>query len=376
MAGLHAAEQLARNGMEVGLFERNGSHAPTRRTLIVTPAFRRVLSAEASELHRVGIMGLASTEEERQVRLEETDPVVERSAIIGEQRRRARAAGVSFFTGCRFRRFESHAANGTLRAVFDSKHGTLQAAASRAVIGADGVKGSVGPAAGIGRPPAVPIVQAEVLLPTSWDPNLTKVWFDRNQTRFFYWLIPESETRGVIGLIGDQAAGMRRSLDRFIQRLDLSPCAYQGAQVALHHPRYRPWGRLGSVPVYLVGDAAGHVKVTTVGGAVTGLVGAQAAARSILRRTSYKEELKPLKKELDLHWLIRFALDRLDNRGYNQLLRAISTRVQGFLGRHDRDSMRRVFWRLPLLEPRLIRVGLRSAFSGSRRSNPAFKGGC
>ena len=65
----------------------------------------------------------------------------------------------------------------------------------------------------------------------------------------------------------------------------------------------------------MVGDAAGQVKVTTVGGTVTGIEGANAAARAILKRTSYRHELSSLKRELDLHWFIRVMLDRLDNRG-------------------------------------------------------------
>ena len=40
--------------------------------------------------------------------------------------------------------------------------------------------------------------------------------------------------------------------------------------------------RVGAGNVYLVGDAAGQVKVSTVGGTVTGLRGAQAVALAIL----------------------------------------------------------------------------------------------
>lgn len=231
--------------------------------------------------------------------------------------------------------------------------------ATEAVIGADGVLSEVAAAGGMTPAPRVAILQAEVRLPENWDPTLTQVWFDTDDTRFFYWLIPESKEKGVIGLIGDRRAPLGAMLKRFLLRLKLKPEAYQAAQVAMHHPKLRPWTRIGRTPVYLVGDAAGQVKVTTVGGTVTGLAGARAAARAILKGTAYGKELRALKRELDVHWVIRAMLDRLDNRGYDHLVGAISEKVQGFLGKPNRDSMAGVFWKLPLIEPRLLRVGLR-----------------
>ena len=55
---------------------------------------------------------------------------------------------------------------------------------------------------------------------------------------------------------------------------------------------------------------ASHVKVTTVGGLVTGLWGARAAAESILKNTSYAKALRRLNRELWLHELIRRVLNR------------------------------------------------------------------
>ncbi len=95
-----------------------------------------------------------------------------------------------------------------------------------------------------------------------------------------------------------------------------------------------------------------------MGGTVTGLWGAAAAARALLRGTSYARELRPLKRELDLHWFIRALLDRLDNTTYDFLVSRISPAVRQFLSRHNRDEMARAFWKLPMLEPRLLALGL------------------
>jgi len=61
------------------------------------------------------------------------------------------------------------------------------------------------------------------------------------------------------------------------------PLEWQGARI----PVYRKWvpvrRQLGNGEVYLVGDAAAQVKVSTVGGIVTGFRGALGVAQALLQ---------------------------------------------------------------------------------------------
>jgi flavin-dependent dehydrogenase len=219
------------------------------------------------------------------------------------------------------------------------------------IIGADGAFSRVATLAGIEQPPTVPLAQAEIEL-GDWDPAVTKVWFDVEKTRFFYWLIPESETRGVVGLIGEEDADVRAQLDSFLQAHGYEPLAYQSGRASLHRPLLRPWGRVGALPVYLVGDAAGQVKVTTVGGTVTGFWGARAVVDAILNGGTYSRTMRPLKRELDIHWFIRLLLERLGNPGYDRMVELINPAVVDFLASRNRDEMAGAFWKLLLLQPR------------------------
>lgn len=365
-AGLYAAQLLAENGLSVGVFERRLPHRPARRTLIVTPGFGDVLDSgipAAVTTHESGIMKLAAGRVDTAVSFVRPDPIIERGHLVERLKAAAMKAGVYLLYGHRFVGFDRDGVKFQC-GWEDARVKTV--AAERAVIGADGVLTNVAPAAGLERPPAVPILQAEIDLPPGWNPDVTQIWFDVDSTPYFYWIIPESEQRGVAGLIGSPRAPMRILLDQFLVRNGFEAMSFQGSQVALHHPRLRPWGRVGKTRVYLVGDAAGHVKVTTVGGTVTGLAGAAAAARAIVNGTSYRRELRRLKRELDLHWWIRWALERLDRRGYERLLTQLDGPAGAFLGRFHRDEMAKVFWRLPLVEPRLVGTGLRALFG--RRS--------
>jgi len=373
-AGLHAARLLAEQGKSVSVYERRPNHNTERRTLIVTRALRKILGEIPEEvtLHQIEIMGVSSSQEETAIHLQDPDPIVERAAMTDLLTRKAVKAGAQIFYGRRFKGLrEIPTENGGNAIDISFEHSrvghpkqetarqTERVLATQAIIGADGVLSDVAVASNIARPPSVPLIQAECPLPTNWKPDDCRVWFDLDKTKYFYWLIPESSSVCVAGLIGEKGLPVRLLLDNFLGKMGLEPSGWQSSQVALHHPRLKPWSSIGDIPVYLIGDAAGQVKVTTVGGTVTGFEGAEAACRAILNNTSYRRELRTLKRELDLHWWIRWALEGLDNKGFDTLIRAMSKGSQSFLSRYDRDSMVPVFWKLIFVEPSLIPVGIR-----------------
>ena len=368
-AGLYAAEQLARAGRQVAVFEQQTNLSPARRTLIITPQLQHLLGylPHTAVLHRIRVLALATSGASARVELQDPDLIVERSRLAQFLACRAREAGADIYYDHRFERFESRP--GGISLCFTTRDGPATVLA-RAVIGADGVFSDVARAAGLKSPPAVPILQAEIRLPSGWDPAVTQVWFDADRTRFFYWLIPESLEHAVVGLVGDQRAETRALLECFLDHHGFQPQAYQASLVAMHHPRLRPWGRVGSAPVLLVGDAAGQVKVTTVGGTVSGVWGAAAAVRSLLRGTSYTQELRPLRCELDLHWVIRLLLDRLDNPGYDRLVSSITPAMQRFLSRHNRDDMANALWGMPVHQSPLVVLGLQLLFGRSAHLLP------
>ncbi len=356
-SGLYAAALLARAGKRVAVFERSAVLAPARRTYIITPHIHQFLDEISGEalLCHTRVMAVETRQARVEIPFSQPDLIIERNALTQSLLVQAQAAGAEIFWGHRFAGF---GVGSPPKLIFETDTGEVSLT-TKAVIGADGFKSAVAQAAGIALPPVVPIVQAEVALPGGWNPSVTKVWFEIEDTPYFYWLIPESEDRGVLGLVGEDSAQTRQLLEVFLAKQNLKPLAFQASQVAMHRPGLRPWTRIGSLPILLVGDAAGQVKVTTVGGTVTGFWGAQAAAASLLNGTSYARELRPLKRELDLHWFIRLMLERLDAAGYDRLVNCITPRVQAFLSQRNRDQMAGAFWQLPFREPRLIWLGIR-----------------
>ena len=370
-SGLYAAELLSRAGQQVAVFERQLELNPARRTYIITPCLQKVLGyiPEPAILHRISVMKVVTPGSQVEIELLEPDLIVERNLLIQFFTQRASEAGVKIYKNHHFLGFASDGRKTKLRV--RNHIGEILTVETRSVIGAEGVQSEVTKALGLKPPSSVPILQAEVELPSGWNPSVTQVWFNTDVTRFFFWLIPESEQHAVVGLVGNNSRGVRAILQSFLTKHNFHPLSYQAGQVAMHHPKLRTWDRVGSVPVLLIGDAAGQVKVTTVGGTVTGFWGAQAAARSLLRGTSYSHELRALKQELNLHWFIRRLLDRLDNQGYDRLVRYINPALLKFFGSRNRDEMSGAIWQLLLRQPRLLALGLPILFRQLSHNSPA-----
>jgi flavin-dependent dehydrogenase len=205
-------------------------------------------------------------------------------------------------------------------------------------------------------------------MPPASNPGVGKVWFIPQDTQYFYWLCPESERFAAVGLVDASPRDARAKLDSFLAARGMQPLEYQSALIPLYTPHPRPIRRLGSVEVMFVGDAAGQVKVTTIGGSVSGLLGARAAVAAITRHTSYTTELRSLERELRLHWRIRALMNRFSEHEYDVLLQLLGGKVGKLLSIHNRDQMAQAFWpivrvqpRLPLLAAQvLLRVGLRA----------------
>jgi len=185
-----------------------------------------------------------------------------------------------------------------------------------------------------------------------------------DDTPYFYWLIPESSERGALGIIGEtDGRETKRSLEKFLEKKKFEPIEWQGARI----PVYRKWipvqKKIGNGSVYLVGDAAAQVKVSTVGGIVTGFRGAQGVADSILgrRRTS---ELSALRRELGTHWLIRRALHHFQQEDYSRLVDMLDTSTRQSLGEITRDESTRLLWNVVRRQPKLVLLGLRGLLMG------------
>ena len=363
-AGLLTAASVARGGRPVRVLESKPQIEPASRTLIVTDHFRAQMAAVAQDsvINEIRRFELFTDGRSAQIALKKPDLIIERSRLIASLAQEAQQAGTSFSFNTRFLFVGPNEHGLRLEIETSGKREELHA---DSVVGADGAASRVARAAGWPPVETVPLVQAIVRLPKDCPPDTTRVWFIPDDTPYFYWLIPESPDRAALGVIGEHGGDTKRCFESFLVKKNLEPLEWQGARI----PVYRRWvpvrRQIGNGEVFLVGDAAAQVKVSTVGGIVTGFRGAMGVAQALLRKGAGRE-LSALRRELGTHWMIRRALHHFQQKDYSQLVDLLDVSARESLGEIHRDESTRLLWNLVKRQPRLLLLGLRGLLMGRK----------
>jgi len=365
-AGFLTAAKVAAGGRGVHLLDAKSGLDPTPRSLIVTHHFREQLRelAASSIVNEIRRFELFTDGRSAQVALGKPDLIIERARLIPALAQEAAKAGARLSFDTRFQGLGPNARGLRLEVESAGRREELHA---DHVVGADGATTRVGRSAGWPPVETVPLVQAIVKLPKDCPRDTTRVWFVPDDTPYFYWLIPENESRGALGIIGEGSGQeTKKRIERFLQKKQMEPLEWQGARI----PVYRKWipveRQVGNGKVFLVGDAAAQVKVSTVGGIVTGFRGAQGVADALLG-VGGSGELRALHRELATHWLIRKTMHRFEQKHYSYLVDLLNAATCESLGEIHRDHSTRLLWTVLRRQPRLILLGLRGLLMGTGR---------
>ncbi len=364
-AGLFTAAKLARGGRAVRVLDSKPELDPAPRSLIVTHHFRNLLgpASAASVKNEIRRFELFTDGRSAQIALRDPDLIIERAKLIPALAAEGQHHGAKFSFDTRFLGLGPNAR--ALRVEVETG-GQKEELHADYLIGADGAASRVARTAGWPPVETVPLVQAIVKLPKDCPPDTTRVWFVPDDTPYFYWLIPENESRGALGIIGEGSGQeTKKRIERFLEKKGLEPLEWQGARI----PVYRKWvpveRRVGNGSVFLVGDAAAQVKVSTVGGIVTGFRGAQGVADALLGARK-SDELRALRRELDTHWLIRKTLHHFQQKDYSYLVDLLNSATRESLGEIHRDHSTRLLWTVLRRQPRLVLLGLRGLLMGKK----------
>ena len=123
-------------------------------------------------------------------------------------------------------------------------------------------------------------------------------------------------------------------------------------------PVYHPKQKLVKENCYLLGDAAGYVKATTLGGLVPGLKQAEILADCLENGKDYEMEVKPLAKKLKLHLMIRKIFDKFSNKDWDKLVGYVAKpSVQKVFEKYTRDNPIPLVTMALLKEPRFLLFG-------------------
>ncbi len=379
--GLFAASLLSAAGADVEVYERSGAMDFAPRTLIVTDKISEVLGFVPEEviLNEVRYVELFSKSRSTTVELARPDLIIERQRLLLLLARMAEEAGAKIFLGRRFLSF-SYSDAGVDVVFRDSNARANRQAHADVLIGADGAFSGVARAASHNGHFQTALLQARVRINKEINRDTYRVWFDPTRTKYFYWLIPESDEIAAVGLIADDARQAGAALKSFLLERGMEPIDYQASMVPMHKFQYFSRSHEVSRNVFLIGDAAAQVKVTTVGGVVTGLRGARAVVEAILNGGNVGKEASQLKRELDLHLFVRRLLDGFNDTDYDRLIDFMNGELTEIVSNQTRDDLSRMYLNLVSSQPKLLILGakaflrgvmLKRSFNGGGRHNGA-----
>jgi len=361
ISGLFTAYLLSKEGVEVEVYERADSIGWPPRTLIVTSKLNNVLDfvPEEAIVNRVRYLELFSRSRSARLELSDPDLVIERRKLIQLLARLAEEAGARVVLMHQFEGFAQFGTN-VLVSLRSLRTGEERRLSTDILVGADGVLSAVSRSASRDGHYLSALLQAKVALSENVRTDTCQVWFDSTQTKYFYWLIPESNHVATVGLIADAAQQAESCLKTFLREKRLEAIEFQAAMVPMHRLEYKNSSADIDRNVFFVGDAAAQVKVTTVGGVVAGLYGAKALAYALLNGRNYGKELRELKLELGLHFLVRHVLNQFRDENYDELIAILNGKLKDILKEWTRDELKESFWKLIWNEPRLITLGAKA----------------
>lgn len=246
---------------------------------------------------------------------------------------------------------------GTLRLQFHSSAaGRTMAQDTDILIGADGPNSSVAKSAGIFGDRRYWIGSQVFLdMKKPWfDKELAYLYFDKKYHEdLFAWVVPMSETTAKVGTACYKNAASY--LDAFLKD------KFAGAKITGRQGGLIPYYD-NTLPcqkdsnIFLVGDAAMQVKATTGGGIVNGFWAATHAHQAIIKGTyDYEKRVRPVKRNLALHLMMRNKLNKFSDADYEELIGILSQDdLQRVLReRGDNDYPHRflfsLLWRAPSL---------------------------
>jgi len=220
------------------------------------------------------------------------------------------------------------------------------------LIGADGPNSAVARANDLLKPKQRTFVSgAQSQSRMDFEKDTFEVWLGYGS---FAWVVPEGKETARIGLVAYKNVKEefeRLMNDRAKNTISLS---YQGGLIPLYDPKQI---LEKNNFVYLLGDAATHVKAPSFGGIIQGLIGAESLAEAILEGKEYTSLInKKLRKDL-LHSLwIRKIMDKFSKEDYDDLLNLVTKKkIKEIIETYERDHPSRFLWKIIIREPRLLK---------------------
>jgi len=338
--GSYIAYLLARHGYKVKVFEEhNVIGKPVQCAGLFTGSIENIFPMrEEFIVNRIKRAKVKVNDKEIEFKLKKDNIVVDRERFDKYLANKAMEKGVEYFFDSKFTDYkvEDKIKFKINNKVYETDY----------LIGADGPFSNVSKTINKEKTEFVTGLQARVNL--KHDKELIEFYLD---TGLFGWLVPENEEVARIGVVAYNNINehFRALLKRF-ERVKV--IEYQAGLIPVYNSKLNTQ----SGNIFLLGDAASHVKATSFGGVIYGLMGAEELCEAISEKKDFnKLWRKRFGRELWLSLFSRKVLDKFSIEDYENLIGLLNkSKAKEIFETHDRDFPSRFLFKLALSEPRLL----------------------
>ncbi|MFT4343554.1 MAG: hypothetical protein ACMXYE_02295 [Candidatus Woesearchaeota archaeon] len=217
------------------------------------------------------------------------------------------------------------------------------------IVGADGPKSSVARSAGLyGKRQFVQGWQARCKFP-ELENGVTEIHLGLGE---FSWVVPEDDKIARVGVIGYNNAALKRDYKKLLGASKI--IEDQSGIIPLYNPKQKI--RKGSEDIFLLGDAATHVKATTYGGIIYGMIAGKYLAED--KETFVKNVDKKLSKDLWISLKMREYMNHMSEKQANDLITIFQKKTNNdILAEHDRNFPSKFVVQLLMKEAKLWKLG-------------------
>ncbi|MDP3733597.1 MAG: NAD(P)/FAD-dependent oxidoreductase [Nanoarchaeota archaeon] len=346
--GCYAASLLAKHGHQVSVYENHAQIGlPIQCTGLLTSDFDQFkLPMESFLVNTFENVEVYSPHQKLEVKQKEY--LVCRNKFDNFFGNLAKKEGVTVYLNHSFLRKE-----GNELIIKDSIQNVEKRITPDIVIASDGPLSPTAKAYGLYHPQRENYYGIQAIVEGHFDPASFKTYFgEKVCPELFAWIVPESSTIARVGLA--MRKNSRAYFDKFMAEHGFTVKEMQAGTIPVYHPAQQ----LQKENCYLLGDAAGFVKATTLGGLVPGLRQAEIVVDCISNHKNYQQEVQPLAKKLKLHLLVRRILDKFSDRDWDTLVSYINQpKVQKVFEKYTRDNPIPLVMMALIKEPRFLRFG-------------------
>ncbi len=346
--GSYAAYQLSKEGFEVNLFDTKKASqigSPVQCTGLLTSGIKRFIPLNKEFLINTFSHIQVFSPNKHQITLNKTEYLVDRKKFDQYIFNLAIKQGVVFHPQHKLTEIKD--SKGKYELTFKNKKQTKKFSPD-VIIGADGPLSLVSRYLNPFKKKTC-YCGLQAIIKGSFNPDSYQAFLGNNICpHLFAWLVPESKTKARVCLA--TLTNPLNYFNNFLKMLNINKKQIIEKQAGLI-PLFEPEIKTRHKNIFLLGDAASHVKATTLGGIIPGFKAAINLTRQLTNQKTHFKNHENLKR----HLFIRKTLNKFSDKDYNKLIHLLSKpKTKKLLETHSRENPKKLLKKLLLKEPRLL----------------------